>query len=60
MVACAQAQLQADFLALMHQRFLLGEEEDVDYCGIDADQSLDDDLAGQIGQDAEDAYFDAD
>lgn len=55
-----QVQLQADFLALMHQRFLSGEEEDVDYRIIDADQSLDDDLAGQIGQDAEDAYFDAD
>lgn len=55
-----QTQLQSDFLLLMHQRFLSGEEEDVDYRIIDADQGLDDDLAGQIGQDAEDAYFDAD
>jgi hypothetical protein len=44
----------------MHQRYLAGEEEDVDYRAVDADQSLDDDLTMQIEQDAEDAYFDAD
>lgn len=55
-----QVQLQAEFLVLMHQRYLAGEEEDVDYRAVDADQSLDDDLTMQIEQDAEDAYFDAD
>lgn len=55
-----QAQLQADFLALMHQRFLAGEEEGVDYPAIDGNAALDDDLASQMEQDAEDAYFDND
>lgn len=56
----SQAQLQADFLELMHRRFLAGEEEGVNYAAIDGDAGLDDDLAGQMEQDAEDAYFDAD
>lgn len=43
---------------LMHQRFLAGEDEGVDYRRLDRDASLDDDWAAEQQQDAEDAYFD--
>jgi Coiled-coil domain containing protein (DUF2052) len=43
----------------MHQRFLAGEDEGVDYRTVDRDASLDDDWAAEQQQDAEDAYFDA-
>ena len=42
----------------MHQRFLAGEDEGVDYRRLDRDASLDDDWAAEQQQDAEDAYFD--
>jgi hypothetical protein len=41
----------------MKHRFLVGEEEDVDYAVIDADASLDDDLAAEAGRDLEERYF---
>lgn len=43
---------------LMHQRFLAGEDDGVDYQKLDRDASLDDDWAAEQQQDAEDAYFD--
>lgn len=42
----------------MHQRFLAGEDDGVDYQKLDKDASLDDDWAAEQQQDAEDAYFD--
>lgn len=44
----------------MKARFLAGEEEDVDYGAIDADDSLDEHWAREAQQDAEDKYFDED
>jgi len=43
--------VQADFLELMHQRFLAGEDEAfVNYGQIDADAALDDDWADERRQ----------
>ena len=42
----------------MHQRFLAGEDEGIDYQKLDKDASLDDDWTAEQQQDAEDAYFD--
>lgn len=51
----------ADFLALMHQRFLTGaDHEHVDYNTIDKNATLDDDWAAQAEGDAQEKYFDAD
>lgn len=44
---------------LMHQRFLAGEDDGVDYRAVDSDAKLDDDWAAERQQDAEDAYFDS-
>jgi hypothetical protein len=61
MSAAAMARRRQQFLADMQSRFLLGlDAEQHDYAAIDADATLDDDLAAQQAQDAQDAYFDAD
>ncbi|KAL0041341.1 hypothetical protein WJX79_000173 [Trebouxia sp. C0005] len=50
-----------DFLALMHQRFLAGDDKEyVDYAAIDKNAALDDDWAAQAEDDAQEKYFDAD
>lgn len=50
-----------EFLALMHQRFLNGDDhEHVDYHVIDKNVTLDDDWAAQAEGDAQEKYFDAD
>ena len=55
------AQSSKDFLALMHQRFLSGDDKDhVDYAAIDNNTALDDDWAAQADGDAQEKYFDAD
>lgn len=56
-----QLQNTEDFLALMHQRFLGGDDvEYVDYAAIDRNATLDDDWAAQAEGDAQEKYFDAD
>ena len=55
------AQNSEDFMALMQQRFLAGDDhEHVDYAAIDKNASLDDDWAAQAEEDAQEKYFDAD
>ena len=57
----ADAQNSEDFLALMHQRFLNGDDHEyVDYQAIDKNVTLDDDWAAQAEGDAQEKYFDAD
>ena len=56
-----QLQNSEDFLALMHQRFLAGDDKEyVDYAAIDKNATLDDDWAAQAQDDAQEKYFDAD
>ncbi|DBA84953.1 TPA: hypothetical protein ACH3X2_005694 [Trebouxia sp. C0005] len=56
-----QLQNSEDFLALMHQRFLAGDDKEyVDYAAIDKNAALDDDWAAQAEDDAQEKYFDAD
>ena len=60
-VLTADTQNSADFLALMHQRFLNGDDHEyVDYQAIDKNVTLDDDWAAQAEGDAQEKYFDAD
>lgn len=55
-----QSQNTEDFLALMHQRFLAGDDSEyVDYAVIDKNAMLDDDWAAQAEGDAQEKYFDA-
>ena len=54
----AHATRLAEFRRLMRERVLLGEETEVDYAKVDADETLDD--LRTVGQDAEAAYFDED
>lgn len=57
----ADPQSNEDFLALMHQRFLSGDDHEyVDYHAIDKNVALDDDWAAQAEGDAQEKYFDAD
>ncbi|XP_068143981.1 coiled-coil domain-containing protein 97 [Drosophila tropicalis] len=50
--------LRNEFMSLMQERFLSGEDSDFDYTAVD-DNAIFDDLK-QIEQDEEDAYFDED
>lgn len=57
----ADPQSNEDFLALMHQRFLNGDDHEyIDYHAIDKNVTLDDDWAAQADGDAQEKYFDAD
>ena len=49
----------AAFVDLMKQKFLGGEDQEVDYASIDAgaDPALDDDLAVEATRDIEERYF---
>ena len=47
------------FLDQMKQRFLSGQDDEVDYAAIDRDAGLDDDLAAEATRDFEERYFDA-
>ena len=47
------------FEDVLRQKFLTGEDADIDYRAIDNDTSLDDHFAEAERRDAEDAYFDA-
>lgn len=56
-----QLQNSQDFIALMHQRFLAGDDHEyVDYGAIDKNAALDEDWAAQADGDAQEKYFDAD
>jgi hypothetical protein len=43
---------------LMKERYLAGEDRDLDYASIDGNAALDAHWAKEMQQDAEDAYFD--
>jgi hypothetical protein len=52
------AEKRAQFLKSMRDRFVNGNEKQFNYTDIDADSDLDD--LSELGQDAEERYFDAD
>lgn len=57
----AASQSNEEFLALMQQRFLNGDDhEHIDYHAIDKNATLDDDWAAEAEGDAQEKYFDAD
>lgn len=58
----ADMQDQMDqFTYIMHQKFLLGEDnEHLDYSKIDNDETLDDHWLREANDDAEEKYFDQD
>ncbi|ALC38905.1 CG7810 [Drosophila busckii] len=50
--------MRNEFMGIMKERFLTGQDEDFDYAAVDNNAQLDD--LQQIEQDAQDAYFDED
>lgn len=55
---CGSNEMVEELTRLMKERYLAGEDRDLDYASIDDNAALDAYWAKEIQQDAEDAYFD--